>query len=32
MHNDGVYEEPMPGEYENGEAEGLAASIAQAIV
>ena len=32
MHNDGVYEEPMPGEYENGEAEGLAASIAKAII
>ncbi|MBP6924485.1 MAG: HIT family protein [Candidatus Pacebacteria bacterium] len=29
--NDGVYEEPMPGEYENGEAESLAVTIASAI-
>ncbi len=32
MMNDGVYEEPLPGEYETGEAEGLAGSIAKAIV
>ena len=31
MTDDGVYDEPLPGEYESGEAEGLAASIAQAI-
>ena len=29
--NDGVYEEPLPGEYENGEAESLAVTIASAI-
>lgn len=29
--NDGVYEEPMPGEYENGEAESLAAAIISLI-
>lgn len=28
--DDGVYEEPMPGEYESGEAESLAAAIANA--
>ena len=32
MHNDGVYQEPLHGEYESGEAEGLAASIANAIL
>lgn len=30
-HDDGVYEEPMPGEYESGEAEGLAATLASAV-
>lgn len=29
--DDGVYEEPMPGEYESGEAESLAATIANAV-
>jgi histidine triad (HIT) family protein len=29
--DDGVYEEPMPGEYESGEAESLAAAITEAI-
>jgi histidine triad (HIT) family protein len=30
--NDGVYEEPLPGEYESGEAERLAAAIAIIVV
>lgn len=30
--DDGVYEEPLPGEYENGEAEHLAAAIAKEIL
>ncbi len=29
--DDGVYEEPLPGTYENGEAESLAATIANAL-
>lgn len=29
--DDGVYEEPLPGEYENGEAEGLAVTLASLI-
>lgn len=31
FNDDGVYEEPMPGEYESGEAESLAATIANAV-
>ena len=29
--DDGVYEEPLPGEYESGEAEGLAATIVDVL-
>lgn len=31
FNDDGVYEEPMPGEYESGEAESLAATIAESL-
>lgn len=30
--DDGVYEEPLPGEYENGEAEELAAAITAKVI